>query len=171
MAHSWIPVNNRLGLQPIEDTSTTQNHELGAIVAARHATYGAAEFIYLKGVASTVAGALVSFDPVAGTTTLSPNTGVSLGNPCAVAMSANIDSQYGWYAIEGAVPVKKPAVKAQPASLIYLSTTAGRVRTSAYSGRNVIGAKSVNTTTITTTTSTVNVLLQRPSFQGKQLSV
>lgn len=169
--HTWVPSSHELGLQPITDTSTTQNHPLGKIVHARNETNGGAEFIYLKGVVNTVVGSLVSYDPVAGTTVLAPNTGVSLGDPCAVAMSANVASQYGWYCVQGVVPVKKPAVKALPQSLIYLSTTAGRVRTSAYSGRNVLGAKTVNTTTITTTTSTVNVLISRPHFQGKQLSV
>lgn len=171
MPHNYIPTTEQLGLQPIEDTSTVKNHALGKIIAARHETYGGCEFIYLQGVANTVVGSLVSFDPVAGTTTLSPITGVSNGNPCAVAMSANVASQYGWYQIAGVVPIKKPAVKAQPASLIYLSTTAGRVRTSSYSGRGVIGAKTVNTTTITTTTSTVNVLINRPCFQPALRSI
>ena len=41
------------GFQPIAVTDTTQNHALGTIVQAVDPTYGAGEFIYLKGVAST----------------------------------------------------------------------------------------------------------------------
>ena len=44
------------GFQGIELTDTTQNHALGTIVTAVDPTYGAGEFIYLKGVASTVVG-------------------------------------------------------------------------------------------------------------------
>lgn len=167
MAHNYIPVEGTLGIQPIEDTSTTQMHELGKIVTARHSTYGFGEFIYLKGVASTVAGSLVTYSPTLGTTTLAPASGYNLSDPVAVSMSANVASQYGWYQIGGDVPVKKPAVKALPTSNVYVSGTAGRVRTSAYSGRQVLGAKIQGTTTITTTTSTVVVTINRPHIQGK----
>ena len=135
MSHDWIHTNGEIGVQPIADTSTVQKHPLGKIVPGTSVTYGGGEFIYLKGVASTVVGSLVTYDPYVGTTTLSPATGYNLSDPVAVAMSANVASQYGWYQIAGAAVIKKPAVKAQPTSNIYLSGTAGRVRTSAYSGR------------------------------------
>jgi hypothetical protein len=79
---------------------------LGTIVSAVDPTYGTGEFIFLKGVASTVVGSLVTYDQTLATTTLAPATG---GNgPVAVAMSANVASQYGWYQIAGAAAVKAP---------------------------------------------------------------
>ena len=167
MAHNWIPTTNELGLQPIADTSTVQNHPLGKIVRAKHATYGEGEFIYLKGIASTVAYDLVTYGLAGGLTTRAPSSGFNLSDPVAVAQSANVASQYGWYQIEGDALINKPAVKALPSSNVYLSGTTARVRTSAYSGRQVLGAKIQGTTTITTTTSTVVVTLNRPHLQGK----
>lgn len=169
MAHDWVPVDYQIGTQPITDTSTTAMHELGRIVRARSETYGMGEFIYLLGVANTVVGHLVSYSALTGQTTLSPATGYNTSHPVAVAMSANVAAQYGWYQIAGAAVVKKPAVKAQPTSNVYLSGTAGRVRTSAYSGRQVLGAKIQGATTITTTTSTVVVTIDRPSIQGQTI--
>lgn len=166
---AYVLDTERIGHQPIADTSTTQNHPLGTIVTARDETYGAGEFIYLKGVGSTVVGSLVTYNTSAGTTTLAPASGSALGGSFAVAMSANVANQYGWYQISGAAVIKKPAVKAQPDSPIYLSTTAGRVRTSSYSGRLVLGARTANTTTVTTTTSTVTVIINRPHWSGKDL--
>lgn len=163
---NWFISSNQLGLPPIEDTNTTQLAPLGTICKARSETYGEGEFIYLLGVASTVVGSLVSYNALTGATTLSPASGYNTSHPVAVAMSANVASQYGWYQIAGAAVVKKPAVKAQPTSNVYLSGTAGRVRTSAYSGRQILGAKVQGTTTITTTTSTVVVTLDRPHVQG-----
>ena len=46
--------------QRIDAISTTKNHPLGTIVRAVDPTYGEAEFIYLKGVASTVVGSGVT---------------------------------------------------------------------------------------------------------------
>ena len=55
-----------LGYQPIAVTDTTQNHPLGTIVRAVDPTYGEGEFIYLTGVASTVAGDVVSYNTTQG---------------------------------------------------------------------------------------------------------
>ena len=51
------------GAQPIADTSATQLHPLGLIVQASDnasTAYGCGEFIYLKGLASTVVGSFVT---------------------------------------------------------------------------------------------------------------
>ena len=64
-----------LGFQPIAETSTTQRHPLGTIVTAIDPTYGAGEFIYLKGIGSTAVGTMVDYDQTLGTTALSPATG------------------------------------------------------------------------------------------------
>jgi hypothetical protein len=87
-----------VGLQAIADTSTTQNHALGRIEKAVDDTYGAGEFIYLKGVASTAIGSWVTYNLDDGSTALLVANAIG---PVAVAMSANVASQYGWYQISG----------------------------------------------------------------------
>lgn len=162
---AWNPIENRLGLQPIEQTSTVQNHTEGTIVRAIDGTYGGGEFIYLKGVASTVVGSLVTYDPVNHTTTLTPNT-ANLSQPVAVAMSANVASQWGWYQIEGAAIIKKTAVKVSPNVPVYQSGTTGRVMSTAASGKQLVNARTVNAATVLSATSTITVLVDRPFLQG-----
>jgi galactitol-specific phosphotransferase system IIB component len=92
-----------IGAQPINENSTTQKHPLGTIVRAVDPTFGEGEFIYLVGVASTTIGLIVNYD-VATTqkyqTALS-TTAVAKTNPLAVAMSANVAGEFGWYQISG----------------------------------------------------------------------
>lgn len=139
---------------------------LGSIAKAYHPTFGEGEFIYLLGVASTVAGLLVEYNATTFQTTLSPNT-ANDENPVAVAMSANVASQYGWYQIAGIATVLKTAVQVLPGAKIYQSATAGRVMPTSASGKQILGARGANLTTVTSTTSTVAVLLNRPVKQGQ----
>lgn len=162
---AWNPTENRLGLQPIEQTSTVQNHPLGTIVRAVDGTYGGGEFIYLKGVGSTVVGSLVTYDPVNATTTLTPNT-ANLDQPVAVAMSANVLANYGWYQIAGAAIIKKTAVKVSPNVPVYQSGTTSRVMSTAASGKQLMNARTVNAATVLSATSTITVLINRPFLQG-----
>ena len=163
---AYYPVTPQLGIQPIADTSTTQNHPLGTVVLANdQTTYGTGEFVYLKGVASTTIGLMVKWDPVAGTTTINPDTAV-LAGPVAIAMSANVASQYGWYQISGAAVVKKSAIKINPDVKLYQSATTGRVMSTSAAGKAVLGMRSINTATVVSATSTVTVLIERPHMQG-----
>lgn len=131
---SFVPVSPEAGIQPIGSTSTTQNHTLGRICRGRDTTYGEAEFIYAKGVASTAAGDVVTIDTKAGTTT----RGVAGGRGIVgVAMSANVASQYGWYAIMGSVPVNSGTVAANKPA--YLTSTAGQIDDAVASGDKVDG--------------------------------
>lgn len=78
------------------DTSvidTTKNHALGTRAVDENGN----EYIYLEGVASTVAGTWVSFDEAFATTRLVTN---AIGS-VAVAMAAIVASRYGWYQIYG----------------------------------------------------------------------
>src|SRR3990172_769087 len=99
-------VSTLAGAQPIANTETTQKHPLGTIVRGWDATYGEGEFIYLLGVASTAVGSAVTFDPITYLTTLSA-VGGNIPRPIAIAMSANVASQYGWYQISGVAVCKK----------------------------------------------------------------
>lgn len=163
---AFVPTENQLGIQPIGFNSTTQNHPLGTIVRAYDATLGGAEFIYLLGVASTVVGNTVTYNATTFQTALSPNT-ANNADPFAVAMSANVAAQYGWYQISGLATVKKSAVQVLPAAKIYQSATAGRWMPTSASGKQVLGARAANLTTVTSTTSTVIVLINRPTGQGQ----
>ena len=136
MSNTWAIIAPHVGYQPITDTSTTQNHPLGTRVRANSSTYGDAEFVYAKGVASTAAGDLCIFDNYAGTSTRAV---AGSRGPCGVAMSANVASQYGWYAIAGAVAVKAGTVAA--AGNVYVTSTAGTVDDAVVSGDKADGAR------------------------------
>lgn len=104
---AWvIETSSHIGNQSITENSTTQNHPLGTIVQARDATLGVGEFIYLKGVASTTVGSIVTYDDN-WQTALATTTVAAPSQPLAVAMSANVASEYGWYQIGGMAVASK----------------------------------------------------------------
>lgn len=162
----FTPTENRLGIQPIAFNSTTQNHALGTVIRADDPTFGAGEFIYLLGVAATVVGNTVTYNATTFQTTLSPATANNAG-PQAVAMSANVAGQFGWYQIEGLATVKKTAVAVLPGAKIYQSGTAGRWMPTSSTGSQILGARAANLTTVASATSTVVVLINRPTAQGQ----
>ena len=88
--------------QPIDETSTTQKLPTGTIIKAKDDSLGVGEFIYLKGVASTVVGSVVAFDEADVTALAAANAQGRIG----VAMSANVASSFGWYQISGKAHAK-----------------------------------------------------------------
>lgn len=88
------------GWQPIATNSTVQNHRLGRIVTAEDPVYGGGEFIYLKGVGSTIVGSIVNYDD-SFQTALNTSAVTGPPRPLAVAMSVCVASEYGWYQISG----------------------------------------------------------------------
>lgn len=177
---AFNPTENRLGVQPIaqanalttlyqsgQSTQFNPQHTAGEIVRAIDPVFGGGEFIYLKGVVSTVVGSLVSYDPVNGTTTLSSTSEASSDRPLAVAMSACVSGYYGWYQIAGAAVIKKGAVAVSPGVPLYLSgVTAGRVTSLASGGRQVMNCRAVNAASVASAISTITALIQRPFAQG-----
>lgn len=155
--------------QALTDTVTTLGDiPLGTIAVGFDSTLGRGEFIYLLGVSGTSAGIAVSYNTTTFQTTVLPNT-ANLSCPVAWAMSANVGTQYGWYQIEGLVTALKTAVKADPAvnaQRIYISATAGRVMQTSAAGKVILGAARANLTTVTSTTSTVILMVNRPTAQG-----
>ena len=122
------------GYQAIAVTDTTKNHDLGTVVQGTDPTYGSGEFIYLQGVASTAVGDVVRI-----TTGFTTVRGVASGRgKCAVAMSANVANQYGWYQISGEAVVNAAAtvVASTPA---YLTATTGSVDDAVVSGDKIDG--------------------------------
>lgn len=136
-----------LGAQPIDETSTTQRHPLGTIVRATDVAttaYGEGEFIYLKGVASTVLGSIVLYNPDDFSTSLLAANDIG---PVAVSMSANVASQYGWYQISGKAVGKVLAAFADNGNC-YATATAGSVDDAIVAGDRVKcmkGASAIDT--------------------------
>ena len=124
--------------QAIDATSTTKNVALGTIIKAEDKAdtdYGVGEFIYLKGVASTVVGSVCVIDQDDFSTSLAVANAVGY---LAVAMSINVASSYGWYQIRGKAVIKGLASLADNASL-YLTATAGSLDDAVVSGDRVKG--------------------------------
>ena len=156
------------GGQPIANTETSQKQPLGTIVRGWDPTYGEGEFIYLLGVASTVVGSVVKYNTTTyQTALLSVANGKNKGLPVAVAMSANVASQYGWYQIGGNAVIKKTTVAVSPGVPIFISATDGRIKVLASAGQQILGAQTANLATVVTTTSTVVVNINRPHTQGQ----
>lgn len=141
---TYIITEARIGMQPVADTSPTQQHPLGTVVRAVDATYGAGEFVYLKGVASTAVGSWVKVAEDDHTTAL---LGADMIGQVAVAMSANVASQYGWYQIKGKAVGKCLASYADN-GLVYATATAGSIDDAAVAGDRVkqaLGASAIGT--------------------------
>lgn len=161
---TWRINDPRIAMLPIASTETTASLPLGTIVQASDPTFGAGEFIYLLGVASTVVGLVVKYNATTYQTALVTATAVQ-DVAAAVAMSANLASSYGWYQIAGLAVIKKTAVQFTPQVAMYLSATSGRVKAIASAGLQIGNCRSANLTTVTTTTSTITALINRPFLQ------
>jgi hypothetical protein len=132
---NWNITENYPGFQPIEDTSLTQQHALGTLIQAKHATYGMATFCYGKGVASTVAGDMCMLDNYGA---LSVRVVAATRGRVGVAMSANVASQWGWYQVEGAAVVNAGTVAAQ--GQVFSTATPGVVDDASVAGSMIQGA-------------------------------
>jgi hypothetical protein len=111
-------------MQDIQTVDTTKNHDLGTRVHAVHATYGVAEFIYVKGVSSVIATDWCTYDDSFALVRLVAN---AIG-PVCIAMSAiDASTDYGWACIyAGQIPGGSGAAIADNAQ-IYAHGTAGLV--------------------------------------------
>lgn len=140
---AYFAYESRAIKQAIADTSSTQNHPLGTIIQAIDPTYGMGEFIYLKGVASTVVGSWVGYSPALGTSVLA----VANGNyPLAVAMSAcNTTTLYGWYQINGVAQALGLTSITHSSGFLWLTSTAGSVDDASVIGDAIINARKTTT--------------------------
>lgn len=133
-----------IGSQPIAETDTVRRHALGTRVFAEDEVYGPGEFIYLRGVASTVVGSWVTFNADDGSTALLAANAIG---PVAVAMSANVANQFGWYQIYGKAVGRALAAFADDAN-VYATATAGSIDDAIVAGdrvKNAKGASAVGT--------------------------
>jgi hypothetical protein len=141
---------------------------LGAIATAYHPTYGEGEFIYLLGVASTAVGSVVTWNGnSSGTPTFQTALAAATANqgqPLAVAMSANVANQYGWYQLTGQAVVATNGTLAAGPGKVYLAGS-GQVTSTAAAGAEVLNAINV-TATGTPAAGQAVVSIDRPFAQG-----
>lgn len=165
MTAVWFPAENVLIGQNIDETSTTKKHALGTIVRMKHATYGAAEFIYLLGIASTVVGSPVTYSLVTWITALAA-VGTNKPQPLAFAMSANGAAAYGWYQISGHTIAKKAVGTSLAAGAAVGVKTVGLIAASG-TGKEIFGALVAVVASAKSDVSTVALITNRPHMQGR----
>lgn len=161
---TWRFVESEIGIQPMTTTSTTQLHPLGKIVRAKDETLGMGEFIYLQGIASTIVGSVVTYS--AAFVTALAAVGGNKAQPVAIAMSANVASQYGWYQISGNATVAKACTVSLAAGAAVGVLTAGFIAATG-TAKEVQGALVAAVASATAGRTTVTVMLDRPHMQGR----
>jgi hypothetical protein len=124
------------GAQPINVTSTTQNHPLGTHVRGIDPYYGEAEFVYAAGVVGTVLGDVVVIDTWGAATHRAVSTTAAIGS-IGVAMSANVASQYGWYMVLGSALVN--AIASASTGKAYISATPGSIDSTHINDNHIFG--------------------------------
>lgn len=137
---NFVPVNGRVIPQAIAEISTVQLLPLGTRVKAvdtASTAYGEAEFIYLKGVASTVLGSWITYNQDDHSTDLLAANAIA---PVAVSMGANVASSFGWAQVFGKAVGKALAAFADNGN-VYATSTAGSVDDAIVSGDRVKCAK------------------------------
>jgi hypothetical protein len=152
-------IQSLISAQQIGENSATQKHPLGSIVRAQSQTWGEGEFIYLKGVASTVVGSIVNYD--ASHQTALHSSALNVPRPVAVAMSACVADQFGWYQISGLATVRK-ANSVSFAAAAALGGTSG-LAVAAATGLRLNGAVVATVASAMSTRVTVLVMTNRPA--------
>ena len=174
---TYVPASPGLGYAPIASTNAAitsmyvggrkPGPELGDIIRAVDPVYGAGEFIFLLGVASTVVGSLVTWSGGLGAptfqTALAPST-ANLAQPVAVAMSINLAGFYGWYQISGNAVIATNGTLATGPAPVYLAGS-GQITSTAAAGKQVVNAQNVSATG-TPSTGLAVVFIDRPFAQG-----
>lgn len=114
-----------------DSIDSTAKYELNSIQRDQNGN----EYIYLTGVASTIAGSVVTYDEAGVTTLIVANaTGM-----VAVAQAATIASTYGWYLISGSCLVATADDVADNGNM-YITATAGKVDDAIVAGDRIKGA-------------------------------
>jgi hypothetical protein len=169
LGYPWVPTTGAL-------PSVTTEPQLGEIKPANDVSSatlgGGGEFIFLAVPVSTTvtAGLFYSWDgayKIVVVPTSLGTQGVS-GFPIALAINAVASStsvQGTWFQIQGRGTALKTAVQVVGSVPIYTSgVTAGRIKILGSAFRGIIGARTANQATVTSTTSTVAIYMHRPSI-------
>lgn len=137
------------------ETDTVQNFPFGYKVKAFDPIQGYGEFIYLQGVASTIAGSAVTYNQLTGVTTLDAAT-ANDGSPIAFAVAPTVAALFGWYQVGGVVLASNNATAA--AGNAFRKAT-GQIGSAAVAGTQILGGAKIlvaNGTTFTKTGTTRN---------------
>lgn len=169
-AAGYMPIaNTDAGVTPPNSSTVIPTPPMigGTIVRAVDPTYGEGEFILLTGVASNTVGTVVQYDGTTFVPTIPTAATVNKsGMPLAVSMAANTSgTTWSWYQISGTAVVKKTTVKFTNKQAIGFIST-GVIGKNA-SGVQIIGARTANTTSIASATTTIAVTIQRPHIMGR----
>lgn len=138
---------------------------VGTIALYEDETQGPAEFIYLPGVASTVAGDIVLYDlnPAApATARATVALGANSGRDVAVAIAPVVAGNYGWYQISGVAIVN--IAGAGIVGPLYGTATAGNGSSGTTAGSQISGAR-ISVAVGTPAAGQSYVTLNRPRFQ------
>lgn len=152
------------------DIDTSAKVPVGTVARFVHPTYGEGEFIYLLGVASTVAGDAVSYNAATFATTRAV-AGAGIPWTIAFATAATVASTYGWYQISGiAVGNKTKTVSMAAGIALGISTTA--LVSASSSLKELLGAwvavvASATTTTLGGDKVIMNLRRGGPHLQGR----
>lgn len=141
---AWVFMENRLGQSRVGDVDTEAMVPVGTILRAYDPDYGAGEFIYLQGVASTEVGSAVVYSMDDGSTALAAANAIG---PVALAMAATVASTWGWYQIAGK-GVAKVAASFADNAVVYLTSTAGTLDDAVVAGdrvKRMRGASAIGT--------------------------
>ena len=166
-AGTWRVVDGRIGVQPIADVSTTQNHPFGTIVRARDigsTAYGEGEFIYVKGVANGATKAWAGYNSKTGATTLA----VADGNYPLGVMVSTLDAttDFGWLQIRGR-GIGKCLTSFADNGVVYLTSTAGSIDDASVIGDVVHNAIGRNGGTVTVGDLAGEFELNRPYSENR----
>jgi hypothetical protein len=136
-----ITVGNKTGFPSasvglVTDVDTVQRNQLGM---HQWDDLGN-EFIYLAGVASLVAGDWVHYNTTTTFVAVRLVTTATLAAPVAVAVSAVLAANWGWFQIYGVVSQANIATVAVNKLALYTSTTAGRATTVAGAATAIFNA-------------------------------
>lgn len=163
---AYFPMDGLVGTVPIGNVDTIQKHPLGLQVDAVDPVNGGGRFVYLKGVASTVVGSLVTWDGAASAPafqTVLAGTTANAGQQLAVATAALVAGTFGWYQIVGVAIVATNGT--QIVSSKCWSAGSGAVTSTATTGTGING---IRTLTATGTPAANQCLAQidHPSLEG-----
>ena len=165
---TWSISSPIAGVQAIATTSTTKQHALGTVVRAMDIgtnAYGEGEFIYALGVASTIVGSVVTYDPATYQTTLCA-VGGGIARPVAISMSANVATQYGWYQISGIAVASKLSTVSVATGLAVGVLSTGTVAGTA-SLKEIFGAVFAAVCSATSGGILARIMISRPHKQGR----
>ena len=152
-----VPTNlsTNYGGPRLMETDNVQNFPFGFRVRGFDPLLGYGEFIYLQGVASTVAGSVVTYNPFTGVTTLDAAT-ANDGSPLAIALAPTVAGLFGWYQVAGTAIVSNNATAAAGNAF---RKAGGQIGSAAVAGTQILGGAKIlvaNGSTFTKTGTTRN---------------